>query len=196
MNKIIDDAFSLTGSVMQGHFLLSSGRHSDTYIQCAKLFIAPQQSAIVCSLLREKLTAAGLTAGIEYIVSPAIGGIIMGYEMARNMEVKNLFAERIADTMTLRRGFSLPHGAKVIVVEDVVTTGGSVREVMRLVRSLGGIVQAVASIVDRSNGLVSFDVPFVALQKMDVKSYEPHACPLCKSTNMPLEKPGSRIISN
>jgi orotate phosphoribosyltransferase len=128
----------------------------------------------------------------EYVVSPAIGGIIMGYETARCLGVKNFFAERVDGKMLLRRGFELPQGAKVIVVEDVVTTGGSVREVIELMRTLGGRVQAVASIVDRSNGAVDFGVPYCALLPMDIRSYEPQECPLCKAGNAPLYKPGSR----
>ena len=128
------------------------------------------------------------------MVSPAVGGIIMGYEVARQLGVKNYFAEREGGNMTLRRGFSLEKGARVIVVEDVVTTGGSVKEVIELCRNAGAEVVAVASIVDRSGGQVDFGVPYRALLSMEVKSYEANDCPLCREGKIPAIKPGSRNL--
>jgi orotate phosphoribosyltransferase len=191
-NQEILRAFEQTGSILHGHFLLTSGRHSDTYMQCAKLFADPAQSANLCNKLSRLLRQFEA----EYIMSPAIGGIIMGYEVARCLGVKNFFAERENERMTLRRGFELPANSKVIIVEDVVTTGKSVKEVIELVRTLGSKVQAIASIVDRSGGAVDFGAPYYALLSMNITSYLPHECPICKANNIPLYKPGSRNIGN
>lgn len=179
-----------TGAVLQGHFKLTSGRHSDTYMQSAKVFVDPKSSEALCKGLAEKL--AGIP--IDMVVSPAIGGIIMGYEVARQLGKPNVFAERDNGEMSLRRGFTIEAGANVIVCEDVVTTGGSVKEVISLVQSMGANVQAVASIVDRSNGKVDFGVKFVNLISIDVVSYSADECPLCKEGKLPVVKPGSRQI--
>lgn len=181
------ETFKRTEGILHGHFLLTSGRHSDTYMQCAKLFADPKESEMLCGELAERLKEFKP----DVVVSPAVGGIIMGYEVARKLGVKNLFAERADGKMTLRRGFKLDKGQRVIVVEDVVTTGGSVKEVVELCREAGCDVAAVASIVDRSNGKVEFGVPYRALLTMEVKSYEVSDCPLCKDGNAPY-KPGSR----
>lgn len=181
-------AFEKTGGILKGHFLLTSGRHSDTYMQCAKLFVDPSESEKLCKDLAGYLKEYNA----DCIVSPAVGGIIMGYEVARALKIKNFFAERVDGKMTLRRGFELKEGARVIVTEDVVTTGGSVLEVIELIKSLNCTVVAVASIVDRSNGAVTFGVPFKALLSMEVKSYEPENCPLCKEGKTAPYKPGSR----
>lgn len=186
------DIYRKTGAILKGHFRLTSGRHSDTYMQSAKLFVDPKSAELVCSALAEKLSAAGIEA--DYVVSPAIGGILMGYEVARQMGLPNIFAEREDGVMTFRRGFSLPEGAKVVVVEDVVTTGGSVREVIALCTESGAKVQAVASLVDRSSGKVDFGVKFVNLISMEVTSYEPDECPICKEGKIELVKPGSRTF--
>lgn len=186
--EIITRSLETTGSILQGHFLLTSGRHSGFYVQCAKLFVNPADSERLCGLLCRQLQ--GINA--EYVVSPALGGVIMGYEMARCMGIKNFFAERINGAMELRRGFELPQGARVIVAEDVVTTGGSVREVIELVRTLGGVPKAVAAIVDRSSGSVDFGVPFYSLLQMDIASYKTEECPICKAGNIPIHKQGSR----
>lgn len=180
--------FEKTGGILKGHFILTSGRHSDTYMQCAKLFVDPKASELLCKSLAEKLGGEK----IDLVISPAVGGILMGYEMARQLGVNNIFAERENGVMTLRRGFALPENANVLVVEDVVTTGGSVKEVIELVKERGCNVTAVASIVDRSNGKVDFGVKFVNLISMDVVSYEPSECPMCKEGKTPAVKPGSR----
>ena len=184
------DCYRKTGAILKGHFKLTSGRHSDTYMQSAKLFIDTKQSEIVCKALAEKLAGEK----IDLVVSPAIGGILMGYEVARQLGVPNIFAERENGEMTLRRGFAIEKGTKVVVVEDVVTTGGSVKEVVRLVQSMGAEVVAVASLVDRSNGNVDFGVKYVNLISMEVVSYEPDECPLCKEGKIDLIKPGSRVV--
>ncbi len=184
------DCYRKTGAILKGHFKLTSGRHSDTYMQSAKLFIDTKQSEIVCKALAEKLAGEK----IDLVVSPAIGGILMGYEVARQLGVPNIFAERENGEMTLRRGFAIEKGTKVVVVEDVVTTGGSVKEVVRLVQSMGAEVVAVASLVDRSNGNVDFGVKYVNLISMEVVSYEPDECPICKEGKIDLIKPGSRVV--
>ena len=184
------DCYRKTGAILKGHFKLTSGRHSDTYMQSAKLFIDTKQSEIVCKALAEKLAGEK----IDLVVSPAIGGILMGYEVARQLGVPNIFAERENGEMTLRRGFAIEKGTKVVVVEDVVTTGGSVKEVVKLVQSMGAEVVAVASLVDRSNGNVDFGVKYVNLISMEVTSYEPDECPLCKEGKIELVKPGSRVV--
>ena len=184
------DCYRKTGAILKGHFKLTSGRHSDTYMQSTKLFIDTKQSEIVCKALAEKLAGEK----IDLVVSPAIGGILMGYEVARQLGVPNIFAERENGEMTLRRGFSIEKGTKVVVVEDVVTTGGSVKEVVKLVQSMGAEVVAVASLVDRSNGNVDFGVKYVNLISMEVVSYEADECPLCKEGKIELIKPGSRAV--
>ena len=184
------DCYRKTGAILKGHFKLTSGRHSDTYMQSAKLFIDTKQSEIVCKALAEKLAGEK----IDLVVSPAIGGILMGYEVARQLGVPNIFAERENGEMTLRRGFTIEKGTKVVVVEDVVTTGGSVKEVVKLVQGMGAEVVAVASLVDRSNGSVDFGVKYVNLISMEVTSYEPDECPLCKEGKIELVKPGSRVV--
>lgn len=184
------EIYKKTGAVLHGHFKLTSGRHSDTYMQSAKIFVDTDSSEKLCKALAEKLS----DIEVDLVISPAIGGILMGYEVARQLKKPNIFAERENGVMTLRRGFTIPKGAKVLVVEDVVTTGGSVKEVIELVKSLGGEVVTVASITDRSNGKVDFGVKYVALISMDIISYEPEECPLCKEGKIELVKPGSRQI--
>ena len=187
-NNEILDIFNKTGGVLKGHFLLTSGRHADTYMQCAKLFTDAVESEKLCKALAAKLSKYKA----DIVVSPAVGGILMGYEVSKWLKLPNIFAERQDGKFTLRRGFGLNKDSKVIVVEDVVTTGGSVKEVMDLVSELGSEVVAVASIVDRSNGKVEFGTPFESLLSVDVKSYEAVECPICKEGKVPLYKPGSR----
>ena len=147
-------AYEKTGGILKGHFLLTSGRHSDTYMQSAKLFVHPEEAEKIVAALAEKLAVYRP----DVIVSPAVGGIILGYGLARQMKAINYFAERENGEMTLRRGFALEKGSRVVVAEDVVTTGGSVKEVIALCKRLGAEVVACASVVDRSNGKVEFEV--------------------------------------
>ena len=190
MNKQeILEVFKKTGVMQEGHFKLTSGRHSDKYMQCAKLFIDPEISAMMSSELAKKFE----NDNIDLVVGPAIGGIILSYEVARQLKKPNIFAERQNGAMTLRRGFSINEGMNVLVVEDVVTTGGSVKEVVELLKSKGANVVGVGSIVDRSNGKVDFGVKYEAVLSMEVLSYEEKDCPICK-TGAPISKPGSRSI--
>jgi orotate phosphoribosyltransferase len=180
--------FRETGVMLEGHFQLTSGRHSDKYMQCARLFQYPD----IAEKFAKEL--AGKFNGIDMVAGPALGGIIIAYEVSRQLKVKNVFAERENGAMTLRRGFEIPQGARVLVVEDVVTTGGSVMEVMELVRSVGGEISGVGCIVDRSNGKVDFGVPFAAVLSMEVESWEADKCPLCRE-GWPVVKPGSRSMN-
>lgn len=181
------EIFRRTGVMQEGHFRLTSGRHSDRYMQCARLFEYPQDSAEVCS----DIAAFFRDKKIDVVAGPAIGGIIMAYEVARILGVRNVFAERENGVMTLRRGFYVSEGSRALVVEDVVTTGGSVKEVVDFLRGSGVEIVGVGSVVDRSNGAADFGVPFHALLSMEVHSWEADECPLCRQ-GVPIIKPGSR----
>lgn len=176
-------------AILTGHFLLTSGRHSDRYVQCAKLFQYADTSELICASLARQFA----NAHIDLVAGPAVGGIIMAYEMGRQLGVRNIFAERENGVMTLRRGFAVQPGERVLVVEDVVTTGGSVKEVIELLRTAGAEVVGVGSVVDRSAGRVDFGVPFHAAVSMEVISYDAAECPLSK-TGTPAVKPGSRSL--
>jgi orotate phosphoribosyltransferase len=158
-------------------------------MQCARLFEHPAESGELCADL------AGLFGGevVNLVAGPALGGIIMAYETARALGVRNIFAEREGGVMTFRRGFAVAPGTRVLVVEDVVTTGGSVREVIELIRAGGAEVVGVGAIVDRSGGGVEFGVPFRPLLSMSVESWNEADCPLCRE-GRPIAKPGSRAI--
>ncbi|MDR0649469.1 MAG: orotate phosphoribosyltransferase [Synergistaceae bacterium] len=175
------------GVLQSGHFRLTSGRHSDKYMQCARLFEHPQESAELCSDLAGRFRGEGISA----VAGPALGGIIMAYEVARALGVRNIFAERENGVMTFRRGFAVTPGERVLVVEDVVTTGGSAKEVADLVRAAGGVVAGVGAIVDRSGGTAAFGAPFHPLISVDVSSWDAKECPLCRD-GVPVIKPGSR----
>jgi orotate phosphoribosyltransferase len=189
--KQIEQMLKDTGVLLEGHFLLTSGRHSDRYLQCAKAFKDAKVSEFLCKELAEKFKYDN----IDIVIGPAIGAILIAYETSRHLGVENIFAERDENgTMTLRRSFAIEKGQRVLVVEDVITTGGSAREVIDLVQAAGGIVVGVGSIVDRTNGLVDFGVPFKSVYSATIESYLPEECPICKEGKIPLEKPGSRKI--
>lgn len=176
--------------LLEGHFLLTSGRHSDKYMQCAKIFQDAKYSVPLCAELVEQYK----NDNVEVVIGPAIGAIQMSYEVGKQLGVRNIFAERDADgKMTLRRGFTIEKGQRVLIVEDVVTTGGSVREVIDLVNECGGDIVGVGSIVDRTGGKIDFGVPYRSAFAMDITSYEADECPICK-TGAPLVKPGSRAV--
>lgn len=183
----IKKIFIDSGALLEGHFRLTSGRHSDRYIQCARVLMEPNYTAALCGHLAE----AFKNEAVDLVVGPAMGGIVISYEMARQLGVPSLFTERVDGKMTIRRNFTIEPGQKVLVVEDVVTTGGSVKEVIDIVRENGGIVVGVALLVDRSNGKVDLGARVEACLSMDVKSYEADECPLCKA-GLPIIKPGSR----
>lgn len=173
--------------LLTGHFQLTSGLHSDKYLQCAKLMQYPVYTEKVCQHLAQKLK----NENIETVIGPAIGGIILSYEMARALGARAIFAEKEDEKMTLRRGFTIKPHEKVLVVEDVVTTGGSVKKVINLVKSFGADVVGIAALVDRSGGKVDFPVPAHFLLELEVKSFSPKDCPLCQKGE-PIIKPGSR----
>jgi len=176
-----------TKAFLRGHFKLSSGLHSAQYLQCALLLQNPQFSEKMCKALAGKFK----DAKPDIVIAPALGGVLVSYEVARAMGVKSLFTERVDGKMTLRRNFSLNKKDKVLVVEDVVTTGRSTREVIELVKSFGSEIIGVGCLVDRSKGKVDFGTRFESLLKLDVPTFQPESCPLCKEKN-PLTKPGSR----
>lgn len=182
------DIFREAGVLLEGHFLLTSGRHSNRYLQCAKIFRNTRYSAELCAALADYYRADG----VEVVIGPAMGAVQMAYEVSRALGCENFFAERENGAMTLRRGFAVRPGQKVLLVEDVITTGGSVREVLELVKEAGGEVVGVGSIVDRTGGKIDFGVPFHAVISLDVESWEAEDCPLCKAGAEPPYKPGSR----
>ncbi len=187
-NDILE-IFKKTGALLQGHFLLTSGRHSNMYFQCAKVLQYPEYTEQVCRIIADY----SRDYEIDTVISPAMGGIIVGQEVARQLNKRSIFAEREDKKLTLRRGFTIEKGEKILVCEDVVTTGGSVFEVIDIVKQQGGEVVGVGFIVDRSNGRVDFGYPQKSTMKMEVISYAPDECPLCKE-NIPLVKPGSRKV--
>ncbi len=188
-NENILEIFKKTNALLSGHFLLTSGRHSNQYFQCAMVLQYPEYNGILASIIAEQFK----DKEIDTVISPAIGGICVGQEVARQLNKKFIFAEREDSKLTLRRGFSINEGEKFLVCEDVVTTGGSVFEVMDIVKENKGTVVGVGMIVDRSNGKVDFGVPQVSTLKLDVVSFQPDECPLCKE-GIPAVKPGSRKI--
>lgn len=178
--------------IKEGHFLLSSGKHSNRYLQCAQILQYPDDAAKLGAAIATKAKQMGA----EVVVSPALGGVIIGHEVARALKVRFIFAERENGKMTLRRGFTLAEGEKVFVVEDVITTGGSAKEVVEACRAAGADVVGVGSIIDRSGSSKNvFDVPFLPLTKVDVESWDAADCPLCKEGASPAIKPGSRNIA-
>lgn len=192
MNRSNEDTASTLkrlGVLHTGHFKLTSGRHSDRYMQCAKLFEHPDASERLCGELARRFEGDG----VDLVAGPAVGGIIMAYELARALGVRNIFAEREDGVMKLRRGFEVGRKERVLVAEDVITTGGSVKEVMGLLREAGAEVVGVASIVDRSSGAVDFGVKFRALLEVDAESWDESDCPLCRE-GLPVVKPGSKRL--
>jgi len=183
--------FEQAGAIQKGHFKLTSGVHSDTYIQCAQIMQHPEFMHNLCSELGKKFRGDD----IDVIVGPAIGGIIMAHVMARVLGpwVRAIFTERESGKMTLRRSFEIKEGEKVLVVEDVTTTGSSVREVIDIVKSRKGKVVGVGVLIDRSGGKVNFGVKTEKLLTVDIKTYLPEECPLCKK-GIPVVKPGSREL--
>ena len=183
------DLFRKSGALLEGHFLLTSGRHSNRYVQCAQVLQYPEFTSLLCQEIADRFR----NDGVDIIIGPAMGGILVAYEVSRHLGVKNLFAERENGVMTLRRGFSIEPGAKVLIVEDVITTGGSVREVAELVTAQGGKVAGIGVMVDRSGGKAQFDVKLEAVLKMEVPSWVEEDCPLCRE-GIPAVKPGSRKV--
>ena len=175
-----------TGALLEGHFLLSSGLHSPAYVQCAQLLQQPGRAGVVCAALAELWKEERP----DVVLGPALGGILVAYEVGRALGARAIFSERENGIMTLRRGFTLEKGEKVLVTEDIVTTGKSAKETIEVIRGLGAEVIGVASIGNRNPGN-PFDVPFRALVKLDFPTYQADDCPLCAEMGPPV-KPGSR----
>ena len=183
------ELFRTSGALLEGHFRLSSGLHSAGYLQCALVL----QHAASAELLGAGLADLTRVLRPTVVMSPALGGVVIGHEVGRALGVRAIFAERHDGVLTLRRGFALDEGDRVLVIEDVLTTGGSTRETMQVAAGGGGEVVGAASIVDRSGGMaVPFDVPFHSLLTMHLPTYAAEACPLCER-GLPVVKPGSRV---
>ncbi|MFH1573084.1 MAG: orotate phosphoribosyltransferase [Acidobacteriota bacterium] len=183
------DIFKKAGALLTGHFRLTSGLHSRQYLQCALVLQHPPYASILGSELARRLLS--LEAKPEVVAAPALGGILVAHEVARALGVRSLFAERQDGALTLRRGFRLEAGQTCFVVEDVVTTGGSTRETIEVVRRAGGLVTAAGCLVNRSAGRTELGLPSAALAALDIPTYPPEACPLC-AEGTPAVKPGSR----
>ena len=181
--------FKKSDALLEGHFLLTSGLHSDRYLQCALVLRQPEQARALGSALAAKLLS--LAEKPDFVIAPAIGGILVAHEVARAAGVHALFAERHDGSLKLRRGFQINPGEKAWVVEDVVTTGGSTKETMEVVTQAGGVVLAAGSLIDRSGGQADLGVPRDALAVLSVPTYTAENCPLCKAGSTAI-KPGSR----
>jgi orotate phosphoribosyltransferase len=186
------DLFLQTGAYLRGHFRLTSGLHSAAYLQSALVLQYPQRAEALGRELAAALTELADSESVALVIAPALGGLIIGHEVARALGVRFLFTERDADRkMSLRRGFRLEPGERVLVVEDVITTGGSTMEVIDIVRAAGAIPVAAGSIIDRSGGKADLGVPRAALATLKVEAHQPAECPMCKAGE-PVVKPGSR----
>lgn len=202
------DRFRRAGALLEGHFRLTSGLHSPGYLQCALVLQHPREAEALGAAIADQVRGLG----IQSVVSPALGGIVIGQEVGRALGVRAIFAERQDGRLTLRRGFTLDRGEKVLVVEDVVTTGGSTRETIDVAREAGAVVVGAAAIIDRreipnpksqnpdsnrlASGIADFgsdEVPFYALAQISLPTYDPAACPLCLA-GQPVVKPGSRTV--
>lgn len=179
--------FRDTGALLDGHFVLRSGLHSSQYFQCALVLQHPRVAERLCAALAAKLKGAGA----HTVISPALGGLFVGHEVARALDVRHIFAEKNAmGKLEMRRGFQIAPREKVLVVEDVVTKGGRVQETIDIVRNLGGEVVGVGTLVDRSGGKVGFGIPLESLLRLQVQTFDLSACPLCQA-GTPVVKPGS-----
>src|SRR5512139_3431318 len=181
------DLFRRSSALLDGHFRLSSGLHSPGYLQCALVLQYPEHAALLGAAIAARVRELGPSA----VLSPALGGVIIGHEVARALGLRALFAERENAVLTLRRGFNLSAADRVVIVEDVVTTGGSTKETIAVARAAGAEVIAATAIIDRSGGRAALDVPLHALVDLSLPTHAPDACPLC-TQGVPLTKPGSR----
>ncbi|MCX8057696.1 MAG: orotate phosphoribosyltransferase [Ignavibacteria bacterium] len=179
--------FKKTGALQEGHFLLSSGLHSKVYFQCALVLQFPEYAYIFCKEIAEYFS----NFEFETVISPALGGIIVGQEVARILNKRSIFTERTEGEMNLRRGFSLKEGEKVLICEDVVTTAKSSKEVLSVIEKFGAKAIGLGAIVDRTSTDIDLDFPFYATMKISAETFQPNDCPLCKQ-NLPIIKPGSR----
>ncbi len=182
---ITDRMLKETGAKLEGHFLLTSGKHSDQYFEKIKIIQHPEKCSTICKALAERFA----NYDIDIVIGPAYGAIVLGFEVGKYLQKQFAFTQRSDGKMTFRSGFDIEPGMKAIIIEDVTTTGGSIFEVMELLKERGVQCVGVGLLVDRSNGTIDFGVPVEALLTVDAKSWEPEECPLCKQ-NIPLTKPG------
>jgi len=185
--------FRTSGALLEGHFKLSSGLHSPVYCQCAKVLMHPERAERLCAALAKTITQAGIE--IDLVVSPAMGGVIVGYEMARQLGVPGVFTERVEGEFALRRGFEIPAGAKILMMEDIITTGLSSKECIKVIREWGGDVVAAGCLIDRSNGKADVGAPVFALVSMDAPTYAADMLPDSLKA-IPAVKPGSRGLKS
>ena len=182
------ELFQRTGAILEGHFILSSGLHSPKYIQCARLLQHPNLATRACRALAERIPALGKP---DVVIGPALGGVIVAYELARALGVRRMFTERKEGKMALRRGFEIAPGEDVLIAEDVVTTGRSSLEVAEVVRAAGGNPVGIACLVDRRPDATEPKLPVISLLRIELETFSPEECPLCRE-GVPLVKPGSR----
>jgi orotate phosphoribosyltransferase len=190
-SKDVLDRFTHLGALLQGHFRLSSGLHSPNYLQCALVLQHPAEAEALGRALAAQLAARLGAVTPTVVLSPALGGLIIGHEVARALGVRAIFAERAEGVLTLRRGFDLDPADRVVIIEDVLTTGGSTRETMEVAKQRGAAVVAAGAVINRSGTASPVDVPFAALAALTPPTYKPDACPLCEQ-GLPVTKPGSR----
>jgi orotate phosphoribosyltransferase len=189
LQEKIRELFEKNKALLAGHFKLSSGLHSDMYFQAALILQYPKEAASLAQKLANNIKESNIE--VDVVVSPAMGGVIIGYEMARALDTRAIFTERVDGKVSLRRGFSINKGERVLIVEDVITTGLSTKEVIDVIKTCGASVCAVASLVDRSARKVDFGIPMFSLLSLEVKSYKEEECPMCKGGSV-ASKPGSR----
>ncbi|MBL4836723.1 MAG: orotate phosphoribosyltransferase [Kordiimonadaceae bacterium] len=185
--------FRAAGALLEGHFKLSSGLHSPVYLQCAKVLMDPARAGRLCGAFVEKLRATGVE--IDLVVSPAMGGVVVGYEVARQLGTLGIFSERVEGEFALRRGFEIPKGAKVLMMEDIVTTGLSSRECIKTINDWGGNVVAAGCLINRSGGRAEVGAPLTALATIDAPTYKPEDLP-ADLVAIPAIKPGSRGLKS
>lgn len=185
--------FRAAGALLEGHFILSSGLHSSRYLQCARVLMDPQRAGRLCRSLAERVRDI-VVSPIDLVASPAMGGVVVGYEMGRQLGVPAIFFERVDGKLTLRRGFTIPPGARVLMVEDIVTTGLSSRECIAGIAEEGGVTVGAACLIDRSGGKADLGVPLAALTRLDIPTYAAGSLPP-ELAAMPAVKPGSRGLA-
>ncbi|MDC9701405.1 MAG: orotate phosphoribosyltransferase [Alphaproteobacteria bacterium] len=191
-NEMVLEEFRSAGALLNGHFILSSGLHSDTYLQCARVMMDAQRGARLCAALSDKVRLL-LDTAPDLVISPAMGGVVVGYEMGRQLGLPSIFLERVSSHFALRRGFEIPKAARCLIVEDVVTTGLSLIECMAAINAAGGESVGVACLIDRSGGEIDEGIPIIPLARLLIASYTEEALPLWLA-NLPAVKPGSRSL--
>lgn len=187
------EEFRQAGALLEGHFVLSSGLHSPRYLQCARVLMDAKRAARLCKALSDKVT--DITTQVELVASPAMGGVVVGYEMGRQLQAPSVFFERVDGELVLRRGFDIKPGTKCLMAEDIVTTGLSSRECIKAIEELGGEVVVASCLIDRSNGAADIGVPLVSLARLDVPTYSADNLPP-ELAALTVEKPGSRNLKS